>query len=477
MGLASSQARLLSITARLTSNEYESQQISNAKMRLATQSQQASEEYILALNDVQYSFISFDSTGQSDNTPLTVASLYEYADNKNQYILTNSSGKALLGNKDIKNYLSSPNLESFLDKYGLTKQFRTSVLENCWNNIFKENGLQMWANYWQQAVDKQGEPSYSQNDWAHEKASAQADYVDKLSAYKVLANKRGNGEHVTNEEFFASQYEMEQAREVFTKVVSYESAKESKLTDIILNDISSNNGQGTITLKDSNGNDVSVTYGELYKKYNDYKSEIAAYQDELDKLGMNANEAYQYDNKSKAQWYTNLWYKLNGQSTSNTGLNNFTYINAKDGLSEYIGGISDENKIASNDAKLLNSSKWISNALAKGLVNIEMSNYKDEEMTLQDRKNPFLFNLHGISWNGKIYTSISDIVETNNDKAVAKAEAVYKQRTAEINAKDEKYQRKLNLLDTEHNAIQTEYESVKAAMSKNIERSYKAFQG
>ena len=92
MGLAASQARLLSITARLTSNEYESQQISNAKMRLATQSQEASEAYIAALNNTQYSFISFDSTGQSVNTSLTVASLYEYADNKNQYILTNAAG-------------------------------------------------------------------------------------------------------------------------------------------------------------------------------------------------------------------------------------------------------------------------------------------------------------------------------------------------------------------------------------------------
>ena len=44
MGISASQARLLSITARLTSNEYESQQISNAKMRLATQSEQASNE-------------------------------------------------------------------------------------------------------------------------------------------------------------------------------------------------------------------------------------------------------------------------------------------------------------------------------------------------------------------------------------------------------------------------------------------------
>lgn len=53
MGMSASQGRLLSITARLTSNEYESQQISNAKMRLSTQSEEASSEYIAALNTQQ----------------------------------------------------------------------------------------------------------------------------------------------------------------------------------------------------------------------------------------------------------------------------------------------------------------------------------------------------------------------------------------------------------------------------------------
>ena len=65
MGLSSSQGRLLSITARLTSNEYESQQISNAKMRLATQSQEASAQYIAALNSQQLLFVSYDAQGQA----------------------------------------------------------------------------------------------------------------------------------------------------------------------------------------------------------------------------------------------------------------------------------------------------------------------------------------------------------------------------------------------------------------------------
>ena len=50
MGMAASQARLLTITARLADNELRSQTINNAKMRLAAQSSQVSENYINALN-------------------------------------------------------------------------------------------------------------------------------------------------------------------------------------------------------------------------------------------------------------------------------------------------------------------------------------------------------------------------------------------------------------------------------------------
>ena len=104
MGLSSSQGRLLTITARLTSNEYESQQISNAKMRLATQTQEASQEYIAALNKQDLSMVSYDNSGNKVTTPLTIASLYEYNDTKNQYLLTNSTGKAIISHKDAKNY-------------------------------------------------------------------------------------------------------------------------------------------------------------------------------------------------------------------------------------------------------------------------------------------------------------------------------------------------------------------------------------
>ena len=76
-----------------------------------------------------------------------------------------------------------------------------------------------------------------------------------------------------------------------------------------------------------------------------------------------------------------------------------------------------------------------------------------------------------------MFSSCPDITQRDDSAAIEKAEAEYQKALAEINIKDQKYQRKLTTLDSEHNALQTEYESVKSALSKNIERSFKAFQG
>ena len=438
-------------------------------MRLATQSQEASEAYIAALNDIQYSFISFDSTGDSIKTPLTVATMYEYADGKNQYVLTNNSGKVLLTNKDIKNYESSPNLESFLDKYGIKRAFKTVNLESTWTKVHKD--LNKYAQYWNYAVEHY---NYEQSTWASDKLVAQGNYLDSLAKYNTLISRQSAGEEVSKTDLNTHLIDMETKREEFTKLVSYVSAKESKLTDTALNYINANDNSASLTVGiDENGNPISISYKELYEGYQLYKSALAQYQDELNELGLSANQAYQYDDPTKAQWYTNLWYRINGQSTDNTGSKNYSSFNISDGIRE----AKDGKKILPDDTSLLNSSVWISNALSKGLVNIEQAAYSNENMTVASNENPFIFNLHGITWSGKIYSSISEIVESDNNKAIAQAEAEYQRKTAEINAKDEKYQRKISLLDSEHNAMQTEYESVKSALDKNMQRSFKAFQG
>ena len=120
MGLAASQARLLTITARLADNELRSQTINNAKMRLATQSAQASNEYVSALNNAQLMFNNTAENGIAQSQTLTFNALTQYSQYNNQYGLVNSAGQILVSEADAKMFQDNPNnLEGFLKAHGL----------------------------------------------------------------------------------------------------------------------------------------------------------------------------------------------------------------------------------------------------------------------------------------------------------------------------------------------------------------------
>ena len=65
--------------------------------------------------------------------------------------------------------------------------------------------------------------------------------------------------------------------------------------------------------------------------------------------------------------------------------------------------------------------------------------------------------------------------EVTDNTQTAQAEAVYDTTTAQIQAKDKRFDLSLADIDTEHTAIQTELDSVKKVIDKNIERSFKIF--
>ena len=119
MGMAASQARLLSITARLNHIELQSQNISNAKIRLSDDTQDASDAYVKALNKTQYLYNYYNTSGDTVSQQLTGAALTQYGELKNQYGLINSAGQILVSERDAINYQNSNTLEEFLDKYGV----------------------------------------------------------------------------------------------------------------------------------------------------------------------------------------------------------------------------------------------------------------------------------------------------------------------------------------------------------------------
>ena len=128
MGMSASQARLLTITARLADNELRSQTINNAKMRLSTQSAQASDNYINALNDANMMFSNYDLTGTSQSQLLTYNALTSYSSYNNQYGLVSSAGQLLVSESEAAMFKAADgNVNAYLKAHGL--EYTTTYLE------------------------------------------------------------------------------------------------------------------------------------------------------------------------------------------------------------------------------------------------------------------------------------------------------------------------------------------------------------
>lgn len=129
MGMAAGQARLLSITSRMSDNELRAQIINNNKMRLATQSSQVSEAYTAALNDAQMMFSNYDKENNATYQQLTFNALTSYNPYNNQYAISNASGQVLVSEKDATNFQdANGDLNTFLSYYGL--EYTTTYFEN-----------------------------------------------------------------------------------------------------------------------------------------------------------------------------------------------------------------------------------------------------------------------------------------------------------------------------------------------------------
>lgn len=128
MGMAASQARLLTITARLADNELRSQTINNAKMRLAAQSSQASETYINALNNATFKFSNYDLNGNAMSQDLTYNALTAYSSYNTQYGLINSANQILVSEGEAAKFIqANGNLNTYLKSHGL--EFKTTYFE------------------------------------------------------------------------------------------------------------------------------------------------------------------------------------------------------------------------------------------------------------------------------------------------------------------------------------------------------------
>jgi len=173
--------------------------------------------------------------------------------------------------------------------------------------------------------------------------------------------------------------------------------------------------------KDANNNQLTHTdefnvildIDTMEKVFNTYGEPVYAW---IDKTNPNQN------GEQKAEWYTNLFNRMSqGYKSLSNGL--------------------------------ASSAEWIKFALESGMLVMEQVDKSQ-------------------NWTSFIYSNCSDITEQTDNTAIAIAEAQYTRDMNKIEHKDKMYDMELKNIDTEHSALQTEYESIKTAMDKNIERSF-----
>lgn len=138
MGMSASQARLLSLTTRLSDLEFTAQQISNQKVRLADSSQAMTDKYMDALKTKKLVM----QTNVGNATPtykdLSAKMLLNFDPDSidSQRLLTNAKGKVLMSNDMLGKYATANgNVSTFLASLGVdsTDTAKTKYYTNLFN--------------------------------------------------------------------------------------------------------------------------------------------------------------------------------------------------------------------------------------------------------------------------------------------------------------------------------------------------------
>ncbi len=107
MGMSSSQARLLSLTARQHNIELKTQRLQADKLRMANESDNAYKAYLNAMDATKTNALITLQDGTIGDTLLTAGKIYKYDTLSKQYSLKNDDGKTLVSSTLHDDYKST----------------------------------------------------------------------------------------------------------------------------------------------------------------------------------------------------------------------------------------------------------------------------------------------------------------------------------------------------------------------------------
>lgn len=428
--MAASQARLLSITARLTNNENSGQAISYSKQRLADQTQQITNEYNEALNTTKLTVLTGFNGAEANYTDISYNLMtgLQMADMTKQYVVTDTKGRILVTNEIADAYEKSRgNYNAFLGALKVSEkgndynysQANITVNKNSDDKDAKLKTMQQIHEAWDKYFDTVG---INFGDKEHEVVNI----GDGKDGFSFKWTETVNPE--TGEYAIGDGYTSYLATDGKYYPISYD---------------------GT-TPESRDLYDYAMAITEAYLRVSpDDEGKNFHKEYVLDSFKSAADP----DNASALKYYRNIFDKIQACGY-------FTYMNSDN--KEYKHRIDETHLYAS-----------------EGTGKVQKDPMKDNYTFEQALRNGTLrLEYYSSTDRGFKSTTISEdncIQEVADERAIAKAESKYTQDMADLEQKDNRLDLDLKRLDTEHKALETEYESVKSVVDKNVESSFKIF--
>ena len=443
MGMAASQARLLSITARLSNNENTGQNISYAKQRLADQSQQITNEYNEALDATKLTVLTGFNGAEANYEDISYNRMtcLQMAETTKQYVVTDTKGRVLVTEQIADAYTASKgDYNKFLAQLGYS-QADMYIQKNAEGSTDEENQKikveqqkalkqihEAWDKYFETVGITLGDPEHDtyteefrwNNTYASVVMNGDLKYVDQ------------NGNPIDASEVSTKGYSF-----IGDGYTSYKDGDEWKPLSY----------EGT-TKESKDLFDYAMALTEAYNRTEEEINGVKGDKFDLEAYKTAANS----DNASALKYYKNLFNRM-----QQNGMFTYTDTPAKatkfEGY-EYSQATTGTGKVTKNPLK---DNYTFEAALRDGSLRLEY--YSTTERKFKS-------------------TTISEdncIQEVPDERAIARAESKYTQDMADLESKDKQFDLELKKLDTEHNALQTEYDSVKNVVDKNVESTFKIF--
>ena len=519
MGMAASQARLLSITARLSNNELEQQSVAYSKQRLADNSEQINDDYLEALAKTKYQVLTGYNNSQANYADLTYASITgnnTIACGK-QYVVKTKGGQILVSQQIADAFRkNNGDYNQFLKNLGYTQSNidvskiseAKQAVHEAWDKylvsvgkgIYDANGNtegSTGVDYDGQHILNFGYTSFSSDAYDGYPTYDSA-YSTKTDGSTVSLYKDSNGyyrERIPIEARQIMEKNEETGEESLVTYVCYQTAEQKGTEDYtILEDITYNAETKEFTYKNSDGENVSTK---------------SLYIDEEDNTISEDKENY-LEYNAQNNTYTSQGGQTVDVTVQTKALNYEGTTTAQRELYDYAVAITaafyDASSSASYenlkyDAQTVTYYKNIFNQMRTCGYTTLAEAYKQKLETTTDNAAPGLTgenkifqdpdwmvkqlksgNLtiayYSVAEKGFINTTLDDdesITEREDSAAMAIAEQVYQKRMDQVEAQDKQFDLQLNKLESEHNALQTEYDAVKNVIKNNVEKSFNTF--